>query len=36
MLDTLRAAVDAELEWFLIAEDDLMPASSLEEVRLLA
>ena len=36
VLDTLRAAVDAELEWFLIAEDDLMPASSLEEVRILA
>ena len=32
ILDTLRAAVDAELDWFMLAEDDLMPATSLEEV----
>jgi hypothetical protein len=33
VLDVLRDAVAAGLDWFLVAEDDLMPAASLEEVR---
>ena len=32
VLETLRAAVDAGLEWFMIAEDDLMLADGLKEV----
>lgn len=33
VLDALRGAVDAGLEWFLVAEDDLMPAGTVQEVR---
>jgi hypothetical protein len=32
VLDVLRDAVAAGLDWFLVAEDDLMPAASPEEV----
>ena len=32
VLDVLQRAVDAGLEWFLVAEDDLMPAGTIEEV----
>ena len=32
VLETMRGAIDAGLEWFMIAEDDLMLADGLKEV----